>query len=150
VRDASLREVADETIDFFFSFGVFCHLPEPVIAEYLASLHRKLKSGAHGFFLVADFKRFNSTARSGGPLARLFRMRRFTPQRIVHRTMTTLFRSRMGLALMHYDPGDTSLARWFDLGEARACELAEKAGLRVVEGDVGTCPRDPIIHVVKP
>ncbi len=144
VRDSSLREVADESIDFFFSFGVFCHLPEPMIAEYLERLPRKMKSGAHGFFLVADFDRFNATAKSAGAVERLFRLRRFMPQRIVHGAMTTLFKSRMGLGSIRDD------ARWFDLGQARACQLAEKAGLRVVEGDVGTCPRDPIIHVVKP
>lgn len=37
--------VADESIDFVWSFGCFCHLPLDAIQKYLDAIHRKLKAG---------------------------------------------------------------------------------------------------------
>ena len=45
-RDFSCAKVADDSIDFVWSFGVFCHLTRQAIQEYLRSIHRKCKTGA--------------------------------------------------------------------------------------------------------
>jgi hypothetical protein len=149
VSDQSLREVPDNSVDFFFSFGVFCHLPEPIIGDYLRALPSKMKPGAHGFFLVADFDQYDTRVRQPDAIERLFELRRFYPQRVVHRAMNRLAPLKYNKGSRWENPG-TPPTGWYHLGKARASELAREAGLVVVEEDTGTCPRDPILHVVRP
>ena len=40
--------------------------------------------------------------------------------------------------------------RWYHAGVERTCELLRECGFRIVERDVGTCLRDPIIHFMRP
>lgn len=147
VTDESLREVPDGEIDLFFSFGVFCHLPERVVRNYLVSLYNKMAPGAHGFFLVADFDQRNYAARNASALDRLFALRRFAAHRITHRMVTKFFPNKFDQSVGR---GDQEEPQWFDIGKARAGELAQSAGFEVLEIDVGTCPRDPILHIMKP
>jgi SAM-dependent methyltransferase len=56
-RDYECTGVADSSIDFVFSFGVFCHLPNSALRSYLASIYRKLKPGSNGLIMFADFNR---------------------------------------------------------------------------------------------
>lgn len=44
-RNYELKELADCSIDFAWSFGVFCHLSLKSIQKYLTEIHRVLKSG---------------------------------------------------------------------------------------------------------
>ncbi len=37
--------IADESVDFIFSFGVFVHLEKPVIADYLRNMRRIIRPG---------------------------------------------------------------------------------------------------------
>ncbi len=47
------------------------------------------------------------------------------------------------------DFGDAQ-GHWYDAGTKRTSEMLEKIGYKVLDSDVGTIPRDPIIHFVKP
>ncbi len=40
--------------------------------------------------------------------------------------------------------------RWYHAGIERTCAMLESVGYRILDPDVGTCLRDPIIHFVKP
>ena len=40
-EDFSLKEVPDGSIDYFFSFGVFCHIPPQFSTEYIRNLSSK-------------------------------------------------------------------------------------------------------------
>jgi hypothetical protein len=42
-----------------------------------------------------------------------------------------------------------SPGRWYNAGIERTCSMLEEVGYQVVDPDVGTIPRDPIIHFVK-
>jgi len=56
-RDYECTGVADDSVDFVFSFGVFCHLPNSALRTYLSSIYRKLKPGGTGLIMFADFNR---------------------------------------------------------------------------------------------
>ena len=58
VDDLLLAEVPDYSIDFFFSFGVFCHLKPEMCEEYLLAILRKIKHGSRGFLMIADFDKY--------------------------------------------------------------------------------------------
>lgn len=149
ISDESLSIVPDGEVNFFFSFGVFCHLPESIVSNYLVSLSSKMSPGAHGYFMVADFDQHDFHVRHNDALDHLFALRRFAVERIVHRTMTSLFPHKLKGGLRHKDPGQGA-SQWYNIGKERASEIAGAAGFNVVERDVGTCPRDPIIHIVRP
>lgn len=40
--------------------------------------------------------------------------------------------------------------RWFNAGLERTCAMLEEVGYKVIDPDVGSVHRDPIIHFVKP
>ncbi len=56
-KDFSCAGMADNSIDFLFSFGVFCHLSSEAQAAYLKSAFRKLKQGGKALVMFANFGR---------------------------------------------------------------------------------------------
>ncbi len=54
-QDFSCKGVARESIDFVFSYNVFCHLSNPSIAKYLLSVNRVLVPGGYFVFMLANF-----------------------------------------------------------------------------------------------
>jgi len=40
--------------------------------------------------------------------------------------------------------------RWYHAGIDRTCRMLESIGYSIVDPDVGTCHRDPILHFVRP
>lgn len=61
-RDFSCYGVADSSIDFCWSFGVFCHLSINACAEYVSSIYSKLKPGGE----VSLFFSNNDRRQAGG------------------------------------------------------------------------------------
>lgn len=149
VTDESLREVPNLQINLFFSFGVFCHLPECIVGNYLMSLYGKMAPGAHGYFLIGDFDQRNAAARNANSLDQLFSLRRFAAHRATHRLVTKLFPAKFNQGVGRSD-SDRGASQWYDIGKVRAGDLARKAGFVVLDLDIGTCPRDPILHIMKP
>jgi len=56
-RDFTCGPVPDNSIDFVFSFGVFCHLTCEAQTAYLKALHRVLKPSGAGVVLFANGER---------------------------------------------------------------------------------------------
>jgi hypothetical protein len=154
VEDCRLEEVPDDSIDFFFTFGVFCHLPNEMVGEYIAHLAHKMRPGATGFMMIGDFTKYNACADAPDVLERLFSLRVYAAHRLLHRLARRL---RPGwFALRRFDvasgvatQGDEGLGGWFHLSIDRACEMLEGAGFTVESRDVGANLRDPIIHFRK-
>jgi len=49
--------VENESIDFCFSYNVFCHLSNEAITEYIKSIGRVLKYGGNLIFMISNFER---------------------------------------------------------------------------------------------
>ena len=49
----------DGSIDFFFSFGVFCHISRRGTEEYFKAITRKMKAGATGFCMISDYAKMS-------------------------------------------------------------------------------------------
>ncbi len=56
-RDFSCTGVASSSIDFVFSFGLFCHLSNEACAAYLKSLYRVMRPGAKLVAMFANWER---------------------------------------------------------------------------------------------
>ena len=150
-RDFSLSELPDDYFSYVFSFGCLCHVSFDGITEYVTRLWGKLKPGAHGFILVSDYDQYNRWLDEAPRLtvARAFAHgRRALPARFAIR-MTGAWRPRHPRKDPH-ESNEPSPGRWYHAGRARTCQLLSDAGFVVLDPDVGTVRRDPIIHFEKP
>jgi SAM-dependent methyltransferase len=59
VADTSFRQIADQSIDFFWSMGVLCHHNQNHIAEILANSLSKLKPGGVAIHQYGDWKKLD-------------------------------------------------------------------------------------------
>lgn len=151
--DFSLAGVPDNSADYFFSFGCFCHLRPEMCEAYIASLARKMKSGGQGFLMIADYDKFNACVahHADTSIERAFRGRRFGLVRAAYRLSVTLMRRGFvpdpldKTAEIPHVPG-----AWYHCGVDRACAALERAGFTVVERDIDVSHRDPVIHFAKP
>jgi len=55
--DYSLPGVKSRSIDFVWSFGVFCHFTNAAIDEYLKSIYRVMKKGGTAIIMFANWER---------------------------------------------------------------------------------------------
>lgn len=151
--DFSLAPVPDNSVDYFFSFGCFCHIKPEFCIEYINALASKMKAGAHGFLMVADYDKFNACLADvrGRSIARSFNHKRYAAVRAAWRLSLALFRGKfVQRPLDKAEAPSTDAGAWFHLGVDRACDALRAAGFRVVEADAGVNHRDPVIHFVKP
>ncbi len=153
VQDFSCRELPQNHFNYMFSFGALCHVSFEGIEESARNIYPMLKKGAACFWMIADYKKYNaavSNLREIGIYHRLIHPRllakrstRFILGRI-HR------RLKFSQAKLSVDKSDApSPGRWYDAGVERTCAMLESLGYQVVDPDVGTCLRDPIIHFRK-
>jgi SAM-dependent methyltransferase len=150
--DFSLAGVHDKSADYFFSFGCFCHLRPEMCETYVASLARKMKPGARGFLMIADYDKFNACAahHANTSIERAFSGRRFRLVRAAYWLSVKLMRRRfIPDALDKMSEGPHTAGAWYHWGIDRACAALEKSGLSVIERDVGVSHRDPVIHFAK-
>jgi len=160
VDDLSLSGIPENSIDFFFSFGVFCHLKPEMCEEYVHSLGPKMQHGSRGFLMIADFDKYELCRSNANRLSigRFFveqTRKVWIPMKLAYSLTWRYFRPKIDL-----EPVSTSKDRnlgntegnfgWYHWGVERACNALTSAGFAIVEPDVEVCPRDPIIHFRKP
>lgn len=156
-EDLSLPGVPDESIDFLFSFGVFCHLKPEMCEEYLSSMHRKMRSGGRGFLMIADFDKYEA-CRANAERTSLLRFfagqsrKVWLPAKFGYLLAWRWFRQKIDL-----EPVSKSREQnlwigdfgWYHWGVDRACVAMQRVGFEIIDSDVEVCHRDPVIHFRK-
>jgi len=152
VKDFSCRVLPENNFDYLFSFGCFCHISFEGISEYMKNLYPKLKSGAHGFVMVADYSKYNAALERMETFERAFPPnKRYLAARWTWKLLwkiarrSAFYRERKDLN----EGNAVSPGRWYHAGIERTCSMLEQLGYRIVDQDVGTVHRDPIIHFLK-
>lgn len=156
-KDFSLDGVPEQSADFFFSFGVFCHLRPEHSRQYISSLYEKMAPGANGFLMIGDFDKYSALARD---------IDRYSICKILHgrrKFALALAGYRMGRFFwpseFSFEPVDKrqplNLAKgtagsWYHFGLDEACQHIEAVGFRIVDKDICVNPRDPVIHFRRP
>jgi cyclopropane fatty-acyl-phospholipid synthase-like methyltransferase len=55
-KSYDLKPIANATIDFCFSYNVFCHLSNEALKSYLKAVHRVLKPHGNFVFMLSNYK----------------------------------------------------------------------------------------------
>lgn len=157
--DFELADVPDDSIDFFFSFGVFCHLSPEMCESYVKSLHRKMKRGAVGMLMYGDFDKYEECVNHADKTSIMRTLQQprkiWTPVKVSYALCWKYFRSKMDIEHVSKNRGENltdSAGRttWFHWGMDRAISSLESNGFSVVEKDVNAISRDPITHFIRP
>jgi hypothetical protein len=154
VADFECKMIDDNEIDFLFSFGCLCHVSFEGISAYAKNLFPKLKSGAQCFWMIADYDKYNSAMQGLSehhmrvvdsllPYSRLWYIVRSRIQKGLARVQTP----QLDLEETDNTP---SAGRWFNSGIKRTTAMLAEVGYEILDEDVGTNLRDPIIHFRKP
>ena len=158
--DFTLSKVPDDAIDFFFSFGVFCHLKPEMCEEYVRSLVPKMRSGSRGFLMIADFDKYeqcraNAQHLSIGRFLDEQTRKVWMPAKFGYQFAWRFFRKKMDIEPVskEWEKNLWNTAGnfgWYHWGIERACNAIVSAGFEIVEPDNEVCWRDPVIHFRKP
>jgi hypothetical protein len=151
VDDFTLRDLPDDHFNFMFSYGALCHASFAGITEYARAALPKLTSGAHCFWMVADYAKYNAAVDALPQLSSWVRCappgRRYRPLQAILRRIS----KAKAPGKLTPDPDDEPKpGRWYDAGAERTSAMLADVGYRVVDSDVGVNHRDPVIHFVKP
>lgn len=58
VNDFTLSDIPENSVDFVFSYDVFCHISEIGVFEYLKNLYPKVKNGSELMIMYADPQKY--------------------------------------------------------------------------------------------
>ena len=154
VEDFSLKEIPLDSIDFVFSYDALCHVSFEGISEYAASLYSRMKAGAHAFWMVADYEKYNRFLQM---LDRTNVLNSLLPREKypwIKKGLQALFgclgrwnARRYGLKLLDLnEDAEPRPGRWYNAGTDRTCDMLRKIGFSVVDPDMGFDFRSPVIH----
>jgi hypothetical protein len=152
VKNFKCEILPDNYFDYMFSYGCLCHVSFEGITEYAKNLYPKLKEKSTCFWMVADYDKHNNAILNLSNLsiwsALIPKKRRYLPLR----WFSSHLMKRDKLNMIPADVNDEPKrgGRWYDAGIKRTCSMLEGFGYHIVDPDVGTCLRDPIIHFIKP
>ena len=153
VDDFSCSMLPDSHFDYMFSFGCLCHVSLEGITAYAQNLFGKLKPGANCFWMIADYAHFNAS----GKLAHE-NHQRLVDHLLPYSRFWYFIRSLIAkhnakhekIAISPDINHAPSPGRWYDCDKDKVAHILESLGYQVLDKDVGTNLRDPILHFIKP
>jgi hypothetical protein len=153
VKDFDCEMLPENYFNYMFSFGCLCHVSFEGITAYAKNIFPKLSSKANCFWMVADYVKYNQ-AMQAIDRHHLSVLDSLLP----HSRLWYIVRSRIAKHLARFDKtqigtdnNDTpSPGRWYNSGIERTAEMLESCGYTILDKDIGTNLRDPILHFMKP
>ena len=135
--DFQCSGLSENSIDFVFSYDVFCHISYTGTVEYLKNLYSKLKKGANLFIMIADSGKYRNQS--------------FRDKQVNHKNKPDGPYKDWNEVVADYD-GNPYPGRLYFYGIERFCDAAKEFGYDVVEEDVikEYDNNFPIVHLRKP
>jgi hypothetical protein len=151
VTDFTCSMLPDNHFDYMFSYDCLCHVSFEGISEYAVNLLPKLKRGSNCFWMVADYDKYNSAIDHQYELSIWNAVMPTSKRKLPLKQFLTFLMKRKRLRGIPADEDDAPRpGRWYNAGIERTTSMLTKVGYQVVDKDVGTCPKSPIVHFVKP
>jgi len=135
-QDFSCDGLEEQSINYVFSYDVFCHISYSGTRKYLKNLFPKLQEGTNLFIMIADPDKYQNA-----------RMRASQTQS-KHRPAGPY--ESWEECVNDWD-GEPHPGRWYFYGTERFCEAAEEFGYVIKDEDIiGAYDKNsPIIHFTK-
>ena len=154
VQDFLCEDLPENYFDFMFSFGTLCHVSFEGIEQYAQNLFPKLRSGANCFWMISDYDKYNYAVENIKKFGIIYRL---VPKKLENNKIIKYFLSviynlpKVKIVKIQKDlNNEPSPGRWYNAQLKRTTDLLENLGYRIINPDVGTNLRDPIIHFTKP
>jgi len=150
VKDFKCQMLPDDYFNYMFSFGCLCHVSFDGIAEYARNIFPKLKHNSNCFWMVADYDKYNKAVANLNNFSiwatLMPKSRRYLPLKWLF--MYLMKREKVRPVQPDLDD-EPKPGRWYNAGIERTCSMLLDAGYKIIDPDVGTNLRDPIIHFIK-
>ena len=152
VNDFKCEMLPNNYFTYMFSFGCLCHVSFEGITKYAANLYPKLKVGCNCFWMIADYEKYNNAILNLDNLSIWTRLmpKSKSIRSLPLRWLLKLYMKRNELKPIEMDVNnDPKPGRWYNAGIKRTCSMLKQIGYQIVDSDIETCIRDPIIHFTK-
>jgi len=149
VDDFSLSDIPPNSIDFVFSYDVFCHISLSGVEAYLKNIYPKCTDEALLLIMYADVdKNFKITPANIKRQANVLRLRNnFEWGGDLDKLKKKLIEECDGEP---YVTGDGKLkSRWYWIGITNFVNLCEKHGYKILNKDLDIDKRDPLTLFTK-
>ncbi len=150
VTDFSCSMLPDDHFDYLFSYGCFCHVSFEGIRKYAENVYPKLRRGSNCFWMIADYDKFDDAIARQYDLSVWRAVMPRSAKWLPLKAFLTFLMKRKKLRAQTPDVDDEPRpGRWYNAGIERTTSMLTEVGYKVIDPDVGTCLRDPIIHFMK-
>lgn len=148
VSDFGCSELPDDTFDYVFSYDTLCHVSFEGIEAYLRNLRPKLRDGADGFLMVADFEKYRVFVEQRDSRSVFSSFIGYFENPVLRRVLTRSAEKLNTRLVERYAAflRNPEANGWFHAGTDATCALLERYGYDVVDRDVGLDPKSPIIR----
>ncbi len=145
IKDFDLKFLSDESIDYVFSYDVFCHISYSGLEAYLESLYKKCASGAKLLFMYADPEKYLKSE----PENRNHVIKYLPKKKFFYKISSSLL-VKDALSDMDGLPSKPEFEpRWFWIGQKNFINLCEKKGFAVLKDDLNIDKTNPITLFTK-
>ena len=151
VEDFACDMLPENYFDYMFSYGCLCHISFDRISEYAHNLYPKLRVNSNCFWMVADYDKHNNALSNLSDLSILSTLMPKSREQLPLKwlLMYLMKKDKLRQRPQREDNDDEGHGKWYNAGIGRTCSMLEEVGYKIVDPDVGTCVRDPIIHFTK-
>ena len=141
VKDFNLDHIKNESLDYVFSYDVFCHISEQGVKAYLESIYKKCKKDALILLMFADPKKYLSSE----PENKNHVIRYLPRDKFIYKFSN---KKLIEDALLDSD-GVPFPGRWYWLGKEKFFSLAENQNFFTLAEDIEVDYTNPICLLKK-
>jgi len=143
IRDFQLSDIENESIDFVFSYDVFCHISKSGINQYLQSLNLKCTKDAELLIMYADPEKYLKSE----PENRQHVIKYLPKNKFIYKLSN---KKLIKDALADSDGmPNTKEPRWFWIGKELFENMSLKHGYKIVDLDLNIDKTNPIALLKK-
>ena len=151
MKDFKCKMLPEDYFNYMFSFGALCHVSFEGITEYAKNIYPKLKRGSHCFWMVADYDKYDNVVlnfNKHNPWISLIpKGYKYLP---LNWFFKLLIKGKEPRLIKDGEHSKPMPGGWHNAGIRKTCSMLEDVGYQIIDSDVGTCIRDPVIHFIKP
>tara|TARA_B100000029_G_C17497461_1_gene931454 strand:- start:442 stop:1182 length:741 start_codon:yes stop_codon:yes gene_type:complete len=141
VKDFSLDFIEDNSLDYVFSYDVFCHISFSGLNAYLETLSKKCKKNSKLLIMYADPKKYLiSEPENRNHVAR------YLPNK---KLIYNFSRKRLIFDALEDFDGDPCEGRWYWIGKKNFLEACLNNGFEIIKEDINVDKTNPITLFTK-